>query len=318
MPDTVIAFQSNGLWLAGTVTMPAGREGPIPAVLLVSGSGPIDRDGNHKRLKLDIQRQLAVALADEGVASLRYDKRGVGASEGAFLEAGLYDNVDDAAAAFEALRAQPGVDASRVFIVGHSEGAIIAAALAAKTSAAAGVVLLSATARRGDELLLWQARVLTPTMPSIVRLILRLTRTNLVTKVAKNHAAIRRTVTDVARLGGRKINAKWLREFLAHDPREDYPLITAPVLVLTGRKDLQTPADDVQTIASLVAGEATALIVDDVSHILRAQEGEPTLHSYRKDARRPIDGRVVEHITSWIRQITETPIHPPASGKRND
>jgi hypothetical protein len=318
VPHAVIAFESNGLRLTGTVTMPAGREGLVPAVLLVSGSGPIDRDGNHKRLKLDIQRQLALALADNGVASLRYDKRGVGASEGVFLEAGLYDNVDDAAAAFAALRAQPGIDANRVFIVGHSEGAIIAAALAARTSAAAGVVLLSATARRGDELLLWQARALTPTMPSIVRLILRLTRTDLVTKVSKNHDAIRRTVTDVARLGGRKINAKWLREFLAHDPRKDYPLITAPVLVLTGRKDLQTPADDVQTIASLLAGEATTFIVDDVSHILRTQEGEPTLQSYRKDARRPIDGRVVDHITSWIRQIAETPIHPPASDEPND
>ncbi|SEL02238.1 Serine aminopeptidase, S33 [Blastococcus sp. DSM 46786] len=96
-------------------------------MLLASGSGPIDRDSNHRRARFD-------------VASLRYDKRGVGGSPGDWRAAGLHDNVDDLGAALDALRARPEVDPARVLLAGHSEGAILAAALAARGAPVAGLV----------------------------------------------------------------------------------------------------------------------------------------------------------------------------------
>src|SRR3954453_5004734 len=115
---------------------------PAPAVLIASGSGPLDRDSNHRRARFDVARQVAHALAAGGLASLRYDKRGVGESPGDWRRAGLYDNVDDLGAALDTPVARPEVDPARVLLAGHSEGAILAAALAGSGASVTAVVLL--------------------------------------------------------------------------------------------------------------------------------------------------------------------------------
>src|SRR3954451_6024116 len=92
--------------LVGTLTLP-DSPGPVPAVALAAGSAPLDRASNHRRARFDVARQLASALAEGGLASLRYDKRGVGESPGDWRRAGLYDNVDDLGAALDTLVARP-------------------------------------------------------------------------------------------------------------------------------------------------------------------------------------------------------------------
>ena len=89
--------------LAGTLTLP-DAPGPVPAVLLAPGSGPLDRDSDHRRARFGVTRALAHALAEGGLASLRYDKRGVGGTPGDWRRAGLYDNADDLARARNAPR----------------------------------------------------------------------------------------------------------------------------------------------------------------------------------------------------------------------
>jgi pimeloyl-ACP methyl ester carboxylesterase len=131
-----VSFDAHALRLMGTLTLPAdaGTE-PGPAALLLVGSGPVDRNENWKRLRVEATRQLAHALARARIVSLRYDKRGVGASEGGdWRTAGFFDGVDDAAAALAFLAGRPEVDPSRIAAIGHSEGAIVATALAAGAS----------------------------------------------------------------------------------------------------------------------------------------------------------------------------------------
>jgi uncharacterized protein len=294
-----LGFLSGTEHLAGTLTVPPGA-GPFPAALLISGSGPLDRDGDTRRLPLGVSRTLAQVLAAAGVASLRYDKRGVGASSGTFLTAGLSDNIADARAALAALSARPEVDPARLLLIGHSEGAIIATTLAADDPRLAGVVLLAGTARKGDDLLLWQAAQVAPTLPGPVRLLLRLTRTDLVTKVRSNHTKLRATTTDTARLGLARVNAKWLREFLDHDPCHDLPRIHAPVLALTGGKDLQVPPDDLETIRALVQGPVTVVRPPDVTHLLRTEPGPASLRTYRSQARQPVADVVTRTVTDWV------------------
>jgi pimeloyl-ACP methyl ester carboxylesterase len=289
--------------LNGTLALPEGG-GPAPAVVIASGSGPLDRDSNHRRARFDIARQLAHALAAGGLASLRYDKRGVGESPGDWRLAGLYDNVDDLGRVRDALAAQPEVDPQRVLVAGHSEGAILAASLAGQGVPIAGVVLLSMNAVPGEELLRWQARRLAPTLPAAVRALLRLFRVNLEKKVAANHERIKATSTDVARIGGARLNARWHREFMAHDPREDLRRITVPVMALTGAKDLQVDPADLEVIAASVPGGATIHLVPDLSHTLRRQPGPPSLNAYKKELREPVDPHVLGAVVRWCREVT--------------
>ncbi len=216
---------------------------------------------------------------------------------------GLYDNVDDLGRARDALAARSGVDPERILLAGHSEGAILAAALAARGAPTRGVVLLSMSAAPGAELLRWQARRIAPTLPAPVRGLLRVLRVDLERKVAANHDRIRATTTDVARIGGARINARWHREFLAHDPREDLGRLTVPVLALTGEKDLQVDPAHLAAVESTVPGGATTILVPDLTHTLRTQSGPPSMGAYRKELRRPVDQEVLRSVVTWCREI---------------
>ncbi|MEK9968094.1 MAG: alpha/beta fold hydrolase [Ferrovibrio sp.] len=158
-----ISFKSgDGSVLAGTLTMPGGTVEKVPALVLLQGSGPTDRDGNQPPvLRTDLLRQIAEGLAERGIATLRYDKRGMHANA-AGLPADQKDYatyfdwqhfVDDAYAAYAFLRAQPSVDLHNVGIAGHSEGGSIALDLANRLQAEekpAALVLLSTAGRPID------------------------------------------------------------------------------------------------------------------------------------------------------------------------
>ncbi|PJI42370.1 alpha/beta fold hydrolase [Ferrovibrio sp.] len=135
-----ISFTSNdGAVLAGTLTMPGGVVEKVPALVLLQGSGPTDRDGNQPPvMRTDLLRQIAEALAQKGIASLRYDKRGMHANAVGLpadpKDYAAYFNwqhfVDDAYAAYAFLRSQSSVDLNKVGLAGHSEGGMIALDLA--------------------------------------------------------------------------------------------------------------------------------------------------------------------------------------------
>jgi len=301
-----VTFTSAGLTLAGTVVLPEPADGTttVPAALILPGSGPIDRDGDHKRLPLGISRALAESLADHGIASLRYDKRGTGSSDGTFLSAGLLDNVADARAALQALAAQPGVDPERVFLVGHSEGAVLASHLGAEPGVA-GLVLLSATATRGKEMLAWQTRQLAATLPRPVAAVLRLLRIDIVKRQARNVEKLAASTVDVMRMDGGKINARWHRELIAYDPPVHLSATTVPVLAVTGAKDLQVDPADLERIAELVPGDVETVLVPDLTHLLRRDAQEPSFSHYKKLVRQPVDGEVLERVATWLLRQAE-------------
>ncbi|MBX9470413.1 alpha/beta fold hydrolase [Microcella sp.] len=266
--------------------------------VLIPGSGPIDRDGDAAKLPLGIQRQLADGLCERGVSSIRWDKRGVGESGGDFLSTGLHDLVDDALAVVDEAMST----GLPVVVIGHSEGTAIAARLLVERPAIAGAVLLSPYARTGLEVLRWQARSLVADVPAFVRGLLRLMRTDLESQTEKNRQRLLATTRDVERIGGVRVNARWFREFMAYDPRADLGAATQPVLALAAGHDLQSPPDDAEAIAAHRTAPTRVVRLDGLSHIMRSQEA-PTLRTYRQDARRPIDERIVPLISAWIEQL---------------
>lgn len=154
MVDREVRFLSDDVTLAGTFTLPDGA-GTVPTVLMLPGSGQTDRDDNAKKLAINLFPQLAELLDACGSATLRYDKRGVGASGGDYWSSGFQDRLTDAAAAMGWLATQEQVDGSRLFVLGHSEGALVAIRLAAGAAPIAGVVLLAGSAKSGEQTLLW-------------------------------------------------------------------------------------------------------------------------------------------------------------------
>ena len=152
-----ILFESEGLELAGTLLAPEDAD-HRPAVLMLPGSGETDRDDNAPRLAIDAFPQIATSLASIGFASLRYDKRGIGRSQGNYWKTGFHDHVVDATAALSWLCTQPEVDSERIYVLGHSEGSLLAIRLAAQGAPMAGIILLAGSAQTGEQTMIWQAQ----------------------------------------------------------------------------------------------------------------------------------------------------------------
>jgi len=298
MTATEITFTSAGYELGGTLHVPKAT--PAPAALLISGSGPIDRDSNMKRQQINVMREVADHLAAGGIASFRYDKRGVGASEGDYKATGLNDNIADAAAALAMLRDLPEVDSERVYVIGHSEGAIIATELA-RSADLAGAVLLAGTAHTGGEVLRWQAAQIGDSVPKPVKLLLKVFRKDLQGIQDKRLAQLKTTQGDVARIQFVKVNARWFREFLAFDAADALRQVVVPVIAITGAKDIQVDPADVALMEDLVATDFVGFVPRDVTHLLRRDAGPAGLKTYRKQVKRPVDRRLLEMVSGWIR-----------------
>lgn len=303
MIETNVSIPTGHVSLAGTLTTP-NDEGPFPAALVVAGSGPLDRDGNHKRLPLALSRDLALILNEAGWASLRFDKRGVGESSGDYLSTGFYDELEDATSALKWLISQPNI--TRVVPVGHSAGALYAGEMSAAGHAQSGAVLLAYTTSTGEETLIWQGSEIGESVPRWIKGLLRTFGTSIEKQQSKALAKLKNTSKDVVRIQGQRVNAKWMREFLAYDPKPVLRSTTAPLLAITGSKDVQVNPADIGTIEAIAGDHTTAVLVNDVDHILRTETAPVSNPKrYKKQITQPIDDRVVDAIVTWL---ASTPI----------
>lgn len=294
-----VRFDSAGYPIAATFT--AVPE-PVAAALVISGSGRIDRNSDARLhgvplLRTGVTGQVAAALNAARVATLRFDKRGIGESGGRYLEAGMTENLADARAGLGWLADHAA--GLPLLTVGHSEGTCHAARLAAEEKVA-GTILLCAPARTGEQILDWQIAKLAPTLPGAVKAIMRLTRTDFTRSQHKRIERLKATTGEVARIGGVKANARWYREFFGYDPAADYARIAVPVLAVTGGHDMQVPPDDVDAIRRLVTGPFEGHVVADLSHLLRPDPSWAGPRGYRRAVRQPVSPEVLDIITAWV------------------
>lgn len=299
MQEIDVYFQSGSFKLAGTLAMPQS-ESKSPVALMLQGSGQTDRNNNAKQLKINFFPPLVSALAARGIASFRYDKRGVGASEGDYWSCGFHDLVADAQAAISYLATRPEIDPERIFVLGHSEGAIVALNLAASEAGLSGAVLLAGSAKTGQETIVWQTQKIASSLTGLNKLILRLFRIDVVKSVSKNLARIQSVPGDWARIQGRKVNAKWMREFLGHDPKLDLKNLRLPTLALTGSSDVQVDPADIALMIELAAPVLEGEVMDGLSHLFRQDKEVVGLKGYRKQAKQPLDPRAVEIVVEWL------------------
>jgi pimeloyl-ACP methyl ester carboxylesterase len=249
---------------------------------------------------MELGSPLAAAFAQNGIATLRYDRRGVGATPGDWRSTGFADNRHDAAAALRALAARPDIRADAIGVVGHSEGAVHAMSLGALPCVRA-VVLLAGFARSGEDALRWQARMITQDLPGPLRRAARAMTTRQLTR-------IKTTTKDVVRIAGLlPVNARWMRELLAHDSRHDLATIKVPLLAITGDKDIQVDPEDLNEIQRLVPSEAEVHRLPDLTHLLRRDPGRPSVRSYRRQLRGPVDPDLLTQVAGWLaRRLQDT------------
>jgi uncharacterized protein len=294
-----VTFYSGGYTLAGTFTEAAE---PVAAALLITGSGRTDRDSSARlpggrTLRIGVDRAVAGALGAARVSTLRFDKRGVGSSDGDYFACGMDDRRADARAALGWLAAR--AEGLPLLAAGHSEGAFYAAELAA-AQAVAGAVLVSAGARPGEQILTWQAEMIAARLPWLARAVVRVTHIDVLRSQRKRLDRLKASRADVVRIQGVRVNARWMRDFLAYDPRPVLASITVPVLAVTGGQDVQVPPADVAAIGHLVRGPFEGHVVGDLSHLLRPDPESAGPRDYRRAVRQPVSAEYLELVTGWV------------------
>ncbi len=303
-----------GIRLAGTLTIPPG-DGPHPAVALITGSGPQDRDESvfgHRPFLV-----LADHLTRRGIAVLRYDDRGVGESTGDFGSATTPDFASDALAAVAYLKKRPEIDPERIGLLGHSEGAIVVTIAANRSGDVAFAVLLASTGVNGRELLVMQAKAINRAA-------------GLNEAVVEQRSAVQTRLLDVvataeddsvAALQAREILAEagltgeaadgqvralltpWMRYFLVYDPLPELRVLSIPVLALNGEKDTQVPAIENLGPVEVALREGgntdvTAEVLPGLNHLLQtAETGSPTEYAGIEETMSPA---ALEIIGDWV------------------
>ena len=292
-----VQLQHDGM-LYGTLLLPGGVERP-PVALLVAGSGPTDRNGNQPDMRNDSLRRLARLLASQGIASLRFDKRGVAASRAAEpdeRQLSVERYVDDVLAWSRQLQADPRLGS--LLLIGHSEGGLIAT-LAAEDSGGRALVLLAACGRRVDDLLREQlrGRLPPPLRRAADRIMVSLARGELQPGVpAELQTLFRPSVQP------------YLISLFRQDPVAALAKTRLPVLVMQGDRDIQVGPEDARALAASRDGVRLALL-PGVNHVLReVAEDEPPLDSYDQPQRplAPVLGNEL------FRFLSETGILPPS------
>jgi pimeloyl-ACP methyl ester carboxylesterase len=306
--------------IAGTLSMPKG-EGPFPAVVLISGTGHNTRDEDvwgHKVFVI-----LADALSRNGIAVLRYDKRGVGGSTGSYDAATTADFISDAEAAVTWLKTRPQIAVDHIGLLGHSEGGIIAPAVAAADKSVAFVVMLAGPTIRGDKLFVLQSAMTAkaygaPDDYIARRKIFDQELYDAILSAPSDVMALDRAKVVVAKGVAEKIvdpneaetlpqddTRPWERYFLAYDPAPILAKLTVPVLALNGSLDVQVPArEDLAAAREALKTNSKATVIElpGMNHLLQeAKTGAPNEYN---DIEETMSPTALKIITDWVIKYT--------------
>ncbi|MCL4812256.1 MAG: alpha/beta fold hydrolase, partial [Vicinamibacteraceae bacterium] len=301
--DEDVRIPGNGFSIAGTVSKPKDGTVParlrLPAIVLVGGSGPVDRD--ELVAGIPIFGQLAGALADAGHLVLRYDKRGVGQSGGREESATLSDYADDLRAAVRWLEKRRDVDPKRITAVGHSEGALVAMLAATREKKITRLVLMAGPGTTGADLVLEQQRHLLAQSKD--------------TEAARQEKIALQQRIQKAVLSGegwegvpdelrKAADTPWFASFLGFDPSKVMSKVKTPVLVVSAALDTQVPPHHGEKLLALARARKNAppsdlVTLEGVNHLfVPATTGE--VSEYASLTARQITPDLAKTIVDWL------------------
>jgi hypothetical protein len=312
--DEAVTIPAAGFNLGATLTRPAsapaaGRPGRapapvrLPAVVLVSGSGVGDRDGFA--LGIPTLAHLAGALSESGFVAVRYDKRGNGQSGGRAESATLSDFADDVRTVVRWLADRRDIDAKRIAVVGHSEGAWIAMLAATREKRIAGVASIAGPSTSGADLILEQQRQ-------------ALDRLDLTSDEREKRVALQKQIHAAVATGKgwegvpaelrRQADTPWFQSLVAFDPARVVADVKSPLLLVHGELDRQVPVAHVDRLASLArkgdSSSVEVVVVRGVNHLLvPAETGEVSEYGALRD--REVSKDVAGAVTGWLRRTMQ-------------
>lgn len=279
-----IAFSSaDGIALAGTMTTPNTPAGRRPAVVLVHGSGAADRDETLGPNKIFLQ--LANALSNSGYVVVRYDKRGVGKSGGRPVNENRRELLlADTAAAVAFAAAQPEVDAHRIVVLGHSEGAELAPSLAITDPAVHAIVLLGAPALPLDQILVQQ-----------------LTRDATGADYERLRTAARKRNAEIG--ASTLPSDAWMQSSFIVDPATEIARVPCPILILQGGKDIQVLAKDLPRLVDAARStkrDLTVRVLPLDNHLFIPIAGDTPSSGAEYFIPGQVDPEAIDAITAWL------------------
>ncbi len=306
--------------LAGTLTIPSGA-GPFPAVLLITGSGPQDRDEmllGHRPFLV-----LADYLTRRGVAVLRVDDRGVGGTSKGTPNDTSENYVNDVLAGVDFLKTRKEINAKQIGLIGHSEGGMIAPMAAARSNDVAFIVLMAGPGIVGDKLLAMQNRLISSAEcerqvnesaaqsarlfaiardekdPAVAKQKLDAERAKIEERSRKNlEAQLAGTASQL-----NQILTPWFRFFLGYDPRPTLLKIRVPVLAINGELDTQVPAkEDLAAIEQALKdggnGDYKIVLLPKLNHLFQtATTGSPSEYANIEETIAPV---ALQTMGDWI------------------
>lgn len=329
-----VGFANGDITLAGTLTVPESP-GPHPAVVLITGSGPQNRDEEIFGFKPF--RLIADHLTRNGIAVLRYDDRGVGGSSGSVQTATSDDFASDALAAVALLRARRDIRRDAVGLVGHSEGALVAPIAAGRSTDVAFIILLAGTAVPGDQILLAQGELILKANGATAEQLERqrklqlgifaairadtgwdVVRQEIATQIRESIDALppeqRDRISDLDTFVQTRVQQQilgvqspWFRFFLDFDPVAVLRRVTVPVLGVFAENDLQVPPTlnvGPMKDAFAAAGnrDYTVTVLPTMNHLFQASEtGNPSEYASLKKEFAP---GFLELLSDWIQERT--------------
>lgn len=318
--DVTYPGGAEGVTLAATLTTPEGA-GPHPAVVLISGSGPQNR--NAETPGFDIGHKPFLVLADyltrRGIAVLRYDERGIGRSTGSLAGLTSEDLAGDVQAGLDYLRSRSDLKLGKLGLVGHSEGGLIAPMLAARSGSAVDfLVLLAGPSVRGDEIIAEQVERLAlandrspekaaEQRAAQERILAAVTQAPDSAAAAERvRAVLKEEGVDAGEASARMLTSPWYRRFLSYNPRPALRKLGVPVLALYGTKDVQVPADQNAPAARDALAndpDATVKVLPGLNHLFQtAETGSPNEYGQIEETFAPA---ALEMIGDWIAAHTK-------------
>ncbi|WP_264552234.1 alpha/beta hydrolase [Flavobacterium sp. N2038] len=288
--ETNVTLKINVDQLYGTLTVPDNIK-KCPVALLITGSGPTDRNGNNPMMKNNSLKMLAEALAKNGIASLRYDKRGIGESKAsAITESSLvFENyTEDAKSWINFLKQDKRF--SQLTIIGHSEGSLIGMIAGAKANK---FISIAGAGESADQLI----------------------KSQIASKSNKQIEEMTFPIIDSLK-SGHKVNKvdpllnslfrpsiqPYLISWFKYDPKAEIKKLTVPVLIVQGSNDLQVMVKDAENLAQ-ANKNSELIIIDKMNHIMKIIDGDnkANMESYNNETL-PISETMVNKIVSFIKK----------------